>query len=94
MKTTKNEHGGWIRWNKIHDKYAPHFDKQSVGRWQYHFEWDGIHASLVQISNGFNGNLVWEIWVQPIDTDPVQCGSRNACLHYMYQRMLGLDNGE
>lgn len=93
MKTTKKENASWIRWNEISDKDIPWFGRQYVGRWQYNYKWKGMHASLVQIKSSFTDNLEWEIWVRPMDDDPMQCGSRNDCLHYMYRRMLGLDDG-
>jgi hypothetical protein len=87
METIKKIHGLWESYQRLKDSVDI---PPLAGKYMYQFIWNNHSASLVQISNGWQNNLSWEIWVGG-DEDPVQMGSRNACLDYMYRTWLGIE---
>ena len=86
METIKKIHQGWETWHN--NKQLQAILPETNGKWLYQFIWNNHSASLIRVTNGFS--LQWEIWVGG-DENPVQFGSRNACLNYMYRKWLGLE---
>ena len=81
----------WETWNN--SKELQKITPSMFGKWHYVFTWNKHSASLVQCEDSFSNGLVWEIWCEPDDEEPIRLRSRNACLDYMYRKWLKI-NGQ